>query len=194
MPIVTPRLLIQPIQPDHAPALLEYKRESWADFTAWHFLPGLVQKDQLSLSGVEKYCADLKAKFDRREALHYLGFARDTGQLVCNGILGGCRWDVPMFTLGFGVRSGMTGRGYATELATGLTKYAFDVLKARKVAVFHADGNIASQRVIARVGFQKEGTLRSHHPLPGGRLVDEHHYGLFSAAEVRPLRVPRATA
>jgi len=55
----------------------------------------------------------------------------------------------------------------------------FEALSARKVSTFHAAGNIGSQKVIEKIGFEKEGILRQQHLLPGGRIVDEHHYGIL---------------
>lgn len=92
-----------------------------------------------------------------------------------------------MFTLGFSVRTKLTGQGYATEIGAAMAGYAFDALKAKKVATFHADGNEGSRRVIEKLGFEKEGILRRQHLLPGDRLVDEHYYGLFDKARLPKL-------
>ncbi len=52
------------------------------------------------------------------------------------------------------------GKGYATEAAREVLRYAFDELQAHRVVAFcHAD-NQASLRVMARLGMQLEGRLR----------------------------------
>jgi ribosomal-protein-alanine N-acetyltransferase len=99
--------------------------------------------------------------------------------MIGAGGLHKCDWSIPMFVAGFQVNSRETGKGYATEIAAALVKYAFDALNAKRVSTFHADGNEGSRRVIEKTGFRKEGVLRQCHNLYARGIVDEHHYGLL---------------
>lgn len=91
-----------------------------------------------------------------------------------------CDGEILIFNLGFSVRTSEIGKGYATEIGTALAQYAFGALSANKIITFHADGNIASQKVIEKIGFKKEGIFRQHQLLTNGNIVDEHHYGLLN--------------
>lgn len=63
-------------------------------------------------------------------------------------------------------------------LAVGLaTRYAFDVLRLRRVCLYHAVENRASCRVAATAGYHLEGTLRQSHRYADGRVHDEHVHG-----------------
>ncbi|HEY8948011.1 MAG TPA: GNAT family N-acetyltransferase [Rhizomicrobium sp.] len=54
------------------------------------------------------------------------------------------------------------GNGYAREAMTAITGFAFEDLKMDRLwARFHT-GNAASQRLLERLGFSREGTLRGH--------------------------------
>ena len=54
------------------------------------------------------------------------------------------------------------GRGYCTEAAREVVRYAFDVLELERVYAHHFSRNPASGRVMEKIGMQHEGRLRSH--------------------------------
>jgi len=187
MPVTTPRLLLRPIVKDDAEAVLDLKKESWNEFLKWMIWVHPPSIETRTLEDEKEFCARMQERVERKEAIHCLAFSRADGRLVGHGSLGRCDWSIPMFTLGFAVRTGLTRRGYATEIGAALSAYAFDALKARKIVSFHADGNENSRRVIEKLGFEKEGILRRQHLLPGNRLVDEHYYGLFDKSRLPKL-------
>lgn len=189
LPIRTPRLTLRLLLPDDAAAVLEYKRESWADFERWMIWTHPPAPPARTLEDEEKFCLFMHESILRRERLGFLAFERDGSRLIGHGGLLKCDWQLPMFTLGYHVRSSETGKGYATEIALALTHYAFQALGARKVAAFHAGGNIGSQRVLEKTGFEREGILRQQHMLPGGSVDDEIYYGLLRGCTLPPLDV-----
>lgn len=62
--------------------------------------------------------------------------------------------------VGYWVRSGETGNGYGTEAAAAVVKIGFEELDFHKVVLRIAVGNIASERIAAKIGFTLEGILR----------------------------------
>lgn len=60
------------------------------------------------------------------------------------------------------------GCGYATEAARALVNYAFVERGLHRVHGKHLACNLASGRVLAAVGFQREGVLRQHDHRPWG--------------------------
>jgi len=80
--------------------------------------------------------------------------------------------------LGYWVWSKAAGRGLATAAGARLLRLAFEDLRLHRVFVRHAVTNSASQKVIERLGFVREGTLRHDLQLEG-RWVDHHAYGLL---------------
>ncbi len=52
------------------------------------------------------------------------------------------------------------GKGYGTEALRQILKFAFDKLKLHKVTGIAFEWNIASRRIMEKVGFKYEGTLR----------------------------------
>jgi RimJ/RimL family protein N-acetyltransferase len=70
--------------------------------------------------------------------------------------------------MGFWVRSSQTRRGYATEAARIIGRLAFDDLGLDRIDLETAVDNIASRRVIEKLGCIFEGILHRRLVLPGG--------------------------
>ena len=188
MPIVTPRLLLRPIQTGDGAIIHEAKRESWPELAKWMIWTHGKPEDA-KVDDDEIFCRKKQAKFLLREDITLLSFNRQGNRFLGGAGLHKFNWQRRIFTMGYWVRTNETGQGYATEVATALIHYAFKALSAKKVFVFHADGNLGSQRVIEKVGFEREGILRKHHELPDGSMVDEYLYGLLNDHKVPPLDV-----
>jgi RimJ/RimL family protein N-acetyltransferase len=60
--------------------------------------------------------------------------------------------------VGYGIRSGMRNRGYATEALTALTGWAVSTGRLYRVDLLTDPGNTASRRVAERAGYQAVGT------------------------------------
>jgi GNAT superfamily N-acetyltransferase len=69
------------------------------------------------------------------------------------------------------------GRGVATTIARMLAEHAFS-LGIERVAAYVNVGNTASERVLERAGFTREGVVRSM-PKPDGRRVDKTLFSLL---------------
>lgn len=86
-------------------------------------------------------------------------------------------------TIGYAVLPEWRGRGIATRLVRLLARWAFDEVGVARLAAETLTGNTASQRVLEKVGFRREGLLRDR--LPGlTRRVDEVVFGLLPAEMV----------
>jgi len=60
-------------------------------------------------------------------------------------------------------------RGYATEAAAAVLGFAREALGLARVEATCRPGNVALQRVLAKIGMQQEGLLRSHILIRGRR-------------------------
>ena len=70
------------------------------------------------------------------------------------------------------------GRGYATEAARALLQWAFDSLDLNRVQAETDTRNGASARVLQKLGFMREGTLRED-CVVDGEVSDSWVYGLI---------------
>ncbi len=81
-------------------------------------------------------------------------------------------------TLGYALGEPHWGLGYATEAARAVLHFTFVKLNCPVLSVYHYPGNARSRRVIERLGFTREGTLRLSCTLANGSLSDEVCYSL----------------
>jgi RimJ/RimL family protein N-acetyltransferase len=71
------------------------------------------------------------------------------------------------------------GRGILTRALRVLCRYGFDELGLERLELITDPDNRASQRVAEKVGFQREGVLRSHLRHPDGRRRDSVMFSLL---------------
>jgi RimJ/RimL family protein N-acetyltransferase len=64
--------------------------------------------------------------------------------------------------LGFWIGVPYWGHGYATEAAAAVLAYGFDTLDLHRIYASHVEGNVASSRVLQKIGMRYEGCLRKH--------------------------------
>jgi ribosomal-protein-alanine N-acetyltransferase len=96
------------------------------------------------------------------------------------GWCGLTRWnpDYRSAALGYCFDDGVWGHGYATEAAHGLLRWAFDTLDLNRVQAETDTRNAASARVLEKLGFVREGTLRED-CVVNGEVSDSWVYGLL---------------
>ena len=70
------------------------------------------------------------------------------------------------------------GKGYGTEALKQILKLAFDKLKLHKVTGIAFEWNIASRRIMEKVGFKYEGTLRDDYRI-GNRWHNNVIYSIL---------------
>lgn len=80
--------------------------------------------------------------------------------------------------LGYCFTEASWGHGYATEAARAVLQWAFDTLDLNRVQAEADTRNIASARVLEKLGFRHEGTLRED-CIVNGDISDSWVYGLL---------------
>jgi RimJ/RimL family protein N-acetyltransferase len=98
------------------------------------------------------------------------------------------------FEIGYWIDAAYAGQGFATHITGALTKVAFEYEGVHRMNIHMQVGNVPSERIPARLGYQREGTLRQYYPLGDGKFADIHYYSLlreeYDASELKmmPLR------
>lgn len=170
----TPRLQLRPMVPQEARELLAVvaaSRVELGQFMGWpREMNDLEQARRFVRIGREAWLSERTVR---------LGvFERETGALVGNVELDGVDLRRGQAELGYWVRSDRARRGYATEAARQMLRYGFESLRLHKVRADVAVGNHPSARVLEKLGFSREGTLREDRPI-GGVYIDHWRYGLL---------------
>lgn len=80
--------------------------------------------------------------------------------------------------LGFAVKRGHWGQGYASEATAAVVRFAFQTLGLHRLEADVDPRNTASIRCLERLGFRREGYARERYHL-GGEVQDAVLYGLL---------------
>lgn len=90
------------------------------------------------------------------------------------------RWnpDYRSASMGYCYDEAAWGHGYATEAARALLQWAFDTLDLNRVQAETDTRNVGSARVLEKLGFVREGTLRED-CIVNGDVSDSWVYGLL---------------
>lgn len=145
-----------------------------------HLLPFEAGNPALAL-GSEEAAEALIREYAARWALRdqFFAGAWDHQTFVAQIYVGAVNWDLPEFEIGYFVDVDHEGRGYVTEAVSGMLRFVFDHLQARRVRLRCSDANPRSYRVAERCGFIREGHLRQTQRFADGTLNGEYYYGLL---------------
>ena len=89
-------------------------------------------------------------------------------------------WDIPKTEIGYFIHKDYEGKGIASNALKMIISFCFDDLKMSKLFLRTTKGNIGSQKVAEKNGFQKEGFVRRDYKTASGEIVDLLYYGLIN--------------
>ncbi|MEM7480655.1 MAG: GNAT family N-acetyltransferase [Acidobacteriota bacterium] len=87
-------------------------------------------------------------------------------------------WEHGLAEVGYALSTQAQGQGVMTEALRLLIDDLFTDTHLERIEARCAEGNLASQRVLEKLGFEREGLLRSYFRLPEGR-VDNYLFSLL---------------
>ena len=91
-------------------------------------------------------------------------------------------------TFGAWVAEGARGRGVGSRALRALADWTFSTTSTVRIDGYIMVGNAASERMVLRLGWQREGVLRSWYVAPDGTAVDCVVYSLLRADGIPPAR------
>lgn len=127
--------------------------------------------------GLAASIGEMPALAEGGRLLALAAFDAAGGDVVGAGMLHHLDAERRIVEIGYWVVPEARGRGVATAIARMLAEHAFR-LGIERVAAFVNVGNAASERVLERAGFTREGVVRSM-PKPDGRRVDKTLFSLL---------------
>jgi ribosomal-protein-alanine N-acetyltransferase len=182
-----------PSSPRELPLILRTERLVLREFTADDWQPTFAYENDLRYlrfyerdEVTERQCQALIYQFilwqgeqPRCKAQLAITLA-DTGELIGNV---GVRRDTahePLADMGFELSPDQWGRGYATEAARAMVDWGFGEWELDRIHAHCVSENVASARVLERVGMRLEVRLRDHQ-LFKGRFWDLSLYGILKS-------------
>jgi len=178
--ITSDRLELRAPALEHVVALTEAVRDSLSELAMW--MPWAT--DDYDEAGAEENVRGAIAAFVTRADFRYHMFDA-AGRLVGSSGLHRMKWSVPRFEIGYWLRTGETGKGYASEAVRALATVCFEELGARRLDIRCDDTNLASAAVAERCGFHLEGVLENYSVGTDGTVRNERVYALTRLADLR---------
>jgi RimJ/RimL family protein N-acetyltransferase len=163
MELVTERLILREFQDDDWPAILAYQRDPlYLRYSHWSD-----RAPAAARAFVQGFIAQQREQPRTRFQLAIV--LRSAEQLIGNC---GIRMESPEAheaELGYELAAEHWGRGYATEAARVMLGFAFSELRLHRISSWCIADNIASVRVLEKLGFHAEGRLREKEHFKGRR-------------------------
>jgi len=130
-------------------------------------------------------------RWDEKREFHFGIFDSQTGAFVGGVGLNELKPEHRLANLGYWVRTGWTGRGFATAAASLAAEFGFEELLLDRIEILAALGNKRSQQVAQNLGAHKEGILRNRLVIHG-RAHDAVVFSLIGAERRTVTRSPSA--
>jgi ribosomal-protein-alanine N-acetyltransferase len=180
----TPRLRLRPFADTDADALYALHSNAYVlrfwDAPPWND-PGRAQRFIAACRQLAEEGTGARLAIDRLSDGAFLGWC---------GLVG---WnpDYRSASMGYCLGDAAWGQGFMTEAAHAVLAWAYDALDLNRVQAETDTRNVASARVLEKLGFVREGTLRED-CVVNGDVSDSWVYGLLRR-EWRPSTEPVAT-
>lgn len=80
--------------------------------------------------------------------------------------------------LGYAIGEEYWGKGIMTEALTPIIKYGLEVLKLQLISAYCYPSNIRSKKLLSKLGFKLEGTLKYAEKIWNGQILDNECWAL----------------
>jgi [ribosomal protein S5]-alanine N-acetyltransferase len=169
--LITPRLTLRPLRHEDARALFTI----WSDADAMRYFsfPVMTDFDQAT----DRVARLLKTSADGKDFVCSVEL-RTTGEVLGNCDLFHADEQCRRAEIGFSLQRAHWRSGYMSEAGSALIDHAFDTLNLRRIEADVDPRNVASARLLERLGFVREGLLRDRW-IVGDEVSDSALYGLL---------------
>ncbi|WP_036128064.1 MULTISPECIES: GNAT family N-acetyltransferase [Lysinibacillus] len=165
MNITTQRLLIRKFEAQDWQAVYSYM----SDETVMHYMPeGVLTEEQ-----VQKFITENSAD----QAKHFAITLRDQPEVIGHLVFHRC-FGEHTYEIGWVLNPAYQQHGYASEAAQALLDYGFSKLKLHRIIATCQPENIASYRVMEKIGMRREGFFKKCIP-HGDNWWDEYYYAIL---------------
>jgi len=174
MRIHTERLVLRDFVADDWPAVLAYQRDPrYLRFYPW------TDRTEAEVRDFVQMFLDQQSEQPRRKFQLAITLQGD------DRVIGNCGirrkpdndWEAD---IGYELALEHWGKGYATEAAQAIVKFGFEGLRLHRISSWCIADNIASARVLEKVGLRQEGRFRENEYFKG-RWWDTLLYGLLES-------------
>ena len=143
---------------EHAELLLQYNLDNAARFERWNPAPG---PNFYTLDWWQFRVEEWERQFMEGSAVHFLGIDETANRVIGVCSLTNIVYSAACFCfMGYSVDRREEGTGAMTRIIEHAIDYAFNVLKLNRISASYMPVNERSGRLLAKLGFEKEGYSR----------------------------------
>jgi RimJ/RimL family protein N-acetyltransferase len=186
--IRTERILIRPVRTSDASLMHTAMKESFRELKMWmpwaQSLASLHDTELYLAHGEKIWTAFAHESVEQPLQImdptdnHYIGA---TGIKPVNLL-------IPTFEIGYWVNQRFASQGLITEAMNALSRFLFDVLRAKRIEINCEERNIKSAAVAERLNYELEGKLRNYRLDATGQIVTHSMiYSCIDSAKLPPL-------
>ena len=163
--IDTQRTILTVLHPDKAELLLAYQLANKDHLAPWE---PVRDSNFHTIASCRLRCETAYQAFLDGSAVNFIALERKSHKMIagCNftnivrGPLLGCN-------LGYSAHQEFEGLGLMHEVATAAIKYVFDELGLHRIMANHLPSNLRSQKLLAKLGFEREGYAKAYLKIAG---------------------------
>lgn len=180
--IETSRILLRPWKEEDAAKLFTLQRESVDPLNKWYL--GSLAQNNASLDDVKRYISESISNWENKSSIEYCAFEKESGALIGATSLHHLDWTVPKGRIGYFVGNRMVGKGYATEMANLMTRYAFDILALERLEIRASNQNPASSKIPRKLGYEYLALFEKNKMSVNGDLWDLEIHVRFNTIDL----------
>lgn len=146
----TERLILRPMCVGDAADMFDYaQREDVTTYLLW--------SPHQSISYTREYLKYIETRYDAGDFYDWAVIEKSSGKMI--GTCGFTRIDTPNNAgeIGYVLNPEFHGKGYGTEAASEALRFGFDVIGLHRIEAKFMEGNVASLRVMDKLGMTFEG-------------------------------------
>lgn len=166
----TERILLRKVEPSDAWFILDFfKNDEATKYMLYHFY---------NLDEVQEQMLYYKNQYENGTGCYWLMQHKQTNEsLGVIGLHNFCK-EHKKAELGFWILPKYNNKGYTTEAAKAVINFCFTQLQLNRIEATVETENIASIKVLEKLGFTHEGTFREFE-MNNGRLIDLMMYSIL---------------
>lgn len=137
------------------------------------------QEPKQSIEEMQAWLQQLIDGYDRREVLFWIITRKEEDRAIGVGGFWNFSPGFHCAEIGYELHPAHWGKGLMPEAVTAMLAYGFQEMGLHRVEANPLAGNDSSHRLLQKLGFRHEGTLRQRHFFRG-QFIDQLYYGLLS--------------
>ncbi len=163
--IATERALLHLFAPENAHLVQSYHEFNRAHLEPWE---PQRQNDFYTEESFRGIAGRSHGAFLAGAEVKFIALDRTSGQMVAScSFTNIVRGPLQACNMGYSVAQALQGQGLMHEVASASIRYMFDVLGLHRIKANHMPSNVRSERLLARLGFEREGYARAYLKIAG---------------------------